>query len=78
MKKKKVYEAYVTVEQVVDVLSDHEDKYENPAGEYYYDGIKAFNDKEAAEWALDEFHDKVPIGCLDDFEITTEVKEVKG
>jgi hypothetical protein len=44
-------------------MTDPEDRLEDPSGDY---DRWAFDE----ESALDRFHETVPIGCLDDFEIT--------
>jgi hypothetical protein len=55
----------IRVTQLVDELSDPEDRIELPAGTEgkgsvaYYSGFRS----------LDAFHASVPIGCLEDFEI---------
>jgi len=58
----------ITVTQIADELSDVDDREGNPAGTY--DEVARTEDE-----ALDQFHTRIPIGCLDDFEITCE--EVK-
>ena len=55
----------VTVSQLTEELSDHDDKIDNPSGEYFY-----LADTE--DHALDLFHHHIAIGCLEDFEITAE------
>lgn len=56
----------ITVKQIAPNAKLHyEDKRSNPKGIYH---IRAGNEEEA----LDEFHETVPIACLDDFEITLE------
>ena len=57
----KIYE--ITVEQIAPQLFDNADKMENPAGQYSFWGRDETD-------ALDNFHSTVPIGCLEDFNIT--------
>ena len=58
----------ITVEQTADKLSDGEDELHNPQGVYY-------ETADTEDEALDEFHSRVPIGCLEDFDITIEKYE---
>lgn len=54
----------ITVKQTVPFYElTPEDQDDRPTGEYEYDA-------EDEEEALDEFHETIPIKCLDDFEIT--------
>jgi hypothetical protein len=69
-----LYKITVTVEQVVDVLHDWDDEQDNPEGIYHYE-YYADSDEEARELALDEFHETISIGCLDDFSISVDVSE---
>ena len=68
----------VTVKQTAKKLSDPDDRQQNPKGEHIF-FVEARNKKEAKERALDRFHLEVPVGCLDDFDISAEVpaKEIK-
>ena len=59
----------ITVIQISQNLSDPDDRADNPAGEYRWDAVDS-------ELALDQFHRVVPIGCLDDFEIS--IKRIKS
>lgn len=54
----------IRVTQIVTRLEDADDRKELPAGP---DGL--WSSKYYQGMTLDEFHNKVPIGCLDDFEI---------
>jgi len=54
----------VIVKQLVDTPSDGDDRVDQPAGAYLWSG------KDEDE-VLDDFHATVPIGCLDDFEVST-------
>ena len=61
----------VRVEQIVEDLSDVDDRDDLPAGpggkgSVGYYTVPADNEEEA----LDFFHRSIPIGCLDDFEIS--------
>lgn len=63
----------IRVKQIVDRLTDSDDRQELPAGPDGLGSVKTYrfrgrNDVEA----LDEFHMNVAIGCLEDFEITAE------
>jgi hypothetical protein len=51
----------ITVTQIDD-LSDVDDQADNPAGVYDVDA-------DTEDGALDLFHQTVPIGCLEDFDI---------
>jgi len=67
----------VTVEQVVEELSDHDDNDEKPAG---IEGLGSTQDYPiygvpSAEVALDEFHATIPIGMLEDFTFTVKPLE---
>lgn len=56
----------ITVTQLVpDSELDHDDKEENPAGEH-------IRRSATQDEAMDDFHNSVPIACLDDFDITIE------
>jgi len=55
----------VKVVQVSDYLDDPDDREMNPEGEYFF---RAFN----FDHALNQFHESIAIGCLEDFEITIE------
>jgi hypothetical protein len=68
--KSRFYAVKITVTQVSKILSDADDREQNPAGDYYYK-IKANKIAAAIEKGLDIFHMNVPIGCLENFEITT-------
>ena len=57
------YTANVLVTQTSAKLSDIDDFLDNPAGMYRID-------IDLAEVILDHFHSTIPIGCLDDFDIT--------
>lgn len=71
----KTYNVVIEVKQIAKKLSDHEDRLQNPKGTYA--GIvKAKNKKDAKEMALDEFHETIPIGCLDDFDINIDVEKI--
>ena len=61
----RVMKYMMTVTQTAAVPSDRGDRLENPAGSYPQCGT-------SEEDALTRFHDTVPIGCMDDFEITCE------
>lgn len=64
----KEWKVKVKVTQVVDELSDHDDKKDQPEGEYDFE-VSAHCEDDAGERALDEFSLTIPIGCLDDFDI---------
>lgn len=51
---------------------DFDDQQDKPEGTYTFK-VDAVDREQAADQALDQFHSTVPIACLDDFEITTEV-----
>ena len=72
MPKSKI-EVFINVEQDSEVLSNADDRLENPVGSYTYT-VMASTEREAIRTALDEFHSSVSIGCLDDFEITAYVE----
>lgn len=52
----------IRVEQVVDDLSDPDDRDCSPEGQYFFEA-------DNREEALDLFHATIPIGCLEDFDI---------
>lgn len=59
----------ITVKQLVtDNELDHEDKHDNPTGQYDYWA-------ESEDKAIDHFHETVPISCLEDFEIEIKLKK---
>lgn len=61
----------VRVKQLVKRLSDSDDREEQPAGSEGLGSTKDYPvDAMDEEAALDEFHHTIPIGCLEDFEIT--------
>lgn len=53
----------ITVIQTAEVLSDVDDKWEKPEGTYFVTA-------RGKEEALGHFHAAIPIGCLEDFEIS--------
>jgi hypothetical protein len=53
----------IIVSQVTKELSDADDRADQPAGAYLWEG-------NTEDEVLDDFHAAVPIGCLDDFEIS--------
>jgi len=69
------YKVVVEVKQAVKKLSNWDDRNDKPMGKYEY-LIKGRNKADAMMQALDEFHDTISIGCLDDFEINADVRKV--
>lgn len=51
---------------------DFDDQQDKPEGTYTF-MVDAVDREQASELALDQFHRTVPIACLEDFEVTTEV-----
>lgn len=69
----KTFYVLISVRQLVeDSQLDHDDLHDDPKGKYGV-VVRATNEDEAKELALDEFHDRIPIAVLDDFDITAEV-----
>jgi hypothetical protein len=57
----------ITVTQLVpDEELRHADREDNPAGTYSFGGSSEAD-------ALDQFHSRVPIACVDDFEVSAEL-----
>jgi len=67
------YKIKVSVKQLCETesLTDPDDKIDQPSGDYIFEKT-ANNREQASELALDEFHLTVPIGCLEDYDISTE------
>lgn len=65
-----VSEAFVIAERVADECSDDEDR--EVAGRYHVTFEPPVAREHVARLALDEFHDTVAVGVLDDFEFTVE------
>lgn len=55
----------IDVVQMAKELSDVDDRVKSPAGKYAY-YAESYHD------ALDQFHSKIPVGCLEDFGIICE------
>ena len=58
----------ITVTQISKKLHNPDDRAYHPEGIYL---IKADNE----DLALDDFHSRIPIGCLEDYDIQIELKE---
>lgn len=62
----------IQVKQLVHCLSDREDRRERHAGHDNKGSVQHYDvseDCKTEDEALDEFHNTIPIGCLEDFEI---------
>ena len=67
---KRIYQYKITIKQLAsDSDLDHDDLIDNPSGTVYLEAV-------TENAALDEFHETIPISCLDHFEIT--IKKTKG
>lgn len=71
-----MYVVTVHCKKAVKRLSDPEDREYKPQGKYRY-LVNARSEKGAIERALDLFHDTIPIGCLDDFDIDSTAEKYK-
>lgn len=70
---------YILVRQLeLDNYLDWDDLHERPAGCQGIGSCKAYpTDRESEEEALDEFHNNIPISCLEDFEVTYHAGELE-
>ena len=70
----RAYICQVTCEQLVaDGELDYDDQHDGPCSEEHY-RITAYSREGAHEAALDVFHESNAIACLDDYNISVEVK----
>ncbi|MDX9789010.1 MAG: hypothetical protein RBT11_19705 [Desulfobacterales bacterium] len=54
--------------QMVEELTDGDDQADLPAGPFGVNSVREyFFDADDEEDALDQFHESVPVGCLEDF-----------
>lgn len=71
LQERRVYRVGVIVARCVPKWQLHPEDYS--VADYYEIDVEAASAADASERALDEFHECVPIKCLDDFEIDTDV-----
>lgn len=74
---------HIKVTQVVEIMSDSDDRDDLPAGSGEIGSVKLYEVpssiqrmalEQAKEVCLDWFHNAIPIGCLEDFDIDVDLE----